>query len=286
MVLKYFSQISIHNYWKRVGLIPGIATCVTVCLAAVFCLHVIDKRKELDELKMIAEIVSESIYSKVDCAESVELSRIVFDIGKFHNVIIIVTSPDDKPVASYPAVVELVNSSLSFNIVHKHTIKLDGVVLGRVVIKRTRQFRTGLNDATFLVGAVLIVFIGSLIWQLKFSKLMVFDIFNLSLNNRNEKNFTFKEISDVNSLLTKQNQELNELAAKTAITQMTQMLAHDTRRPFTMLEGVLSLIESANDSESRQIAKKLIPEVRRALQAVNGMIADVMEAGSINSPVK
>jgi hypothetical protein len=106
-----------------------------------------------------------------------ELSRIVFDIGKFHNVIIIVTSPDGEPVSSYPAVTELINKSLPFDLVYKHPIKLrDGTLLGRVVIKRSQQLAMGLNDITLLVGAIVTIFMGSWIWHLKFSRPIVLDI--------------------------------------------------------------------------------------------------------------
>ncbi len=159
--------------------------------------------------------------------------------------------------------------------------------MGRVVIKRAKQHSLGLNDATLLVGAILIIFLGNSIWQLKFSKPMVSEILNLSLHEQTDKKFKFKEIRDVDNLLKKQSQELNNLAVKAIVAQMTQMLAHDTRRPFTMVEGVLSLIESSNDMEEiKVIVKQYIPEVRKALQTVNAMITDVMEVGNNREPEK
>jgi signal transduction histidine kinase/CheY-like chemotaxis protein len=269
-------------------LIPSIVTSIIVCTVAISSLQFISRRNQLAELEKIASTVSESVYDKIDSTALEELSRIVFDIGKFHNVIIIITSPDDEPVASYPAVTSLIDKSLSFDLVYKHPIQLrDGTLLGRVVIKRSKQLFMGLNDITLLVGAIVAIFMGSWVWHLKFSKPMVSDILNLSLHNGIEKKFRFKEIRDINNLLKKQSQELNDLAVNKVIVQMTQMLAHDTRRPFTMVEGVLTLLESSLDrKESKEIARQYTPEVRKALQAVNDMLSDIMEVGSNKPPKK
>lgn len=288
MAYRDISQTSIFRYWRRMVLIPSIVTSIIVCTVAISSLQFISRRNQLAELENIANTVSESVYDKIDSTALEELSRIVFDIGKFHNVIIIVTSPDDEPIASYPAVTGLIDKSLSFDLVHNHPIQLrDGTLLGKVVIKRSKQLFMGLNDITLLVGAIVAIFIGSWVWHLKFSKPMVSDILNLSLHNRTEKKFRFKEIRDINNLLKKQSQELNDLAVNKAIAQMTQMLAHDTRRPFTMIEGVLSLLESSLDmAESKEIARQYTPEVHKALQAVNDMLSDIMEVGSNKPPKK
>ncbi len=67
-----------------------------------------------------------------------------------------------------------------------------------------------------------------------------------------------------------------------AIAKTIQMLAHDVRKPFSMLDGVLSLMESINSiSDLRKSLKQYIPEVKKALTSVKVMIADVMEVGRI-----
>lgn len=285
MAFRDINQTSIFRYWKRMVLIPSIVTSIIVCTVAISSLQFINRRNQLAELEEIATTVSESVYDKIDSTALEELSRIVFDIGKFHNVIIIVSSPDDEPVASYPAVTGLIDKSLSFDLIYRHPIKLgDGTLLGSVVIKRDKQPFMGMNDMTWLVLAIVAIFIGSWVWHLKFSRPMVSDLLNLSLHDRTDKKFRFEEIRAVNNLLKKQSQELNDLAVNKAIAQMTQMLAHDTRRPFTMIEGILTLLESATDvEESRKIARHYTPEVRKALRAVNNMLSDIMEVGSNNA---
>lgn len=285
------SNISVYRYWKQMALIPTIVASIIVCVVALASLYCINRRFQLEELKKIAEIVSESIYDKIDSSALEELSRIVYDIGKYHDVIIIINSPNDETVASYPAVMGMIDRSLPFDLTYKQPIKLqDGAVLGRVIIKKTKQLMMGFHDITWLVSMILLVFIGSSLWQLKFSKPMVKDIFNLSLHDREKNDFRFKEIRDAYSLLKKQNKDLNDMAAQAAIakmTQMTQMIAHDMRRPFTMLEGILSLITSSNEqpSQSVEAAHQYLPEVRKALMTVNGMLSDIMEAGSETAPV-
>ena len=69
------------------------------------------------------------------------------------------------------------------------------------------------------------------------------------------------------------------------ITQVTQMLAHDVRKSFSMLNGMLSILESINNiSELRKTVKQYTPDVKRALASVNAMINDVMEVGRNTQP--
>ena len=75
--------------------------------------------------------------------------------------------------------------------------------------------------------------------------------------------------------------ESKELRVKSAIAQTTQMLAHDVRKPFSMLQGVISVISNATSIEAvESITKQAVPEINRAINSVNGMIQDIMEVGS------
>lgn len=67
-----------------------------------------------------------------------------------------------------------------------------------------------------------------------------------------------------------------------AISKMTQMLAHDVRKPFSMLKIGLNLLQSsANDSKAlKSNLALLVSEVERATRSVDGILSDVMEIGS------
>ena len=74
---------------------------------------------------------------------------------------------------------------------------------------------------------------------------------------------------------------LNEGEKNRAVAQTTQMLAHDVRKPFTMLQGVLSMVGRADSlDEAQKICRESLPEIERGISSVNGMIQDVMEVGS------
>lgn len=78
-----------------------------------------------------------------------------------------------------------------------------------------------------------------------------------------------------------------EKAKSDSIARTTQMLAHDVRKPFSMLQGVLDIIDSANTfDEIKGITKQATPEIKRAIESVNGMIQDVMEVGSETQPMQ
>jgi signal transduction histidine kinase/CheY-like chemotaxis protein len=66
-----------------------------------------------------------------------------------------------------------------------------------------------------------------------------------------------------------------------AVARMTQMLAHDVRRPFSLLKVGLNMLQSARDDLSlKVIASKLTPELDKAIRNVDGLINDVLQIGS------
>lgn len=79
----------------------------------------------------------------------------------------------------------------------------------------------------------------------------------------------------------------NRSAQKSAaVAELTQMLAHDIRKPFTMLSLVLDAIQSSQSTDDiRMVTKEFLPEIKRAISSVNGLLRDVMEASSKAVPV-
>lgn len=102
-----------------------------------------------------------------------------------------------------------------------------------------------------------------------------------------KKDYAFLEFSELaatnEDLIDKYKKATREAeAAKIshAIAQTTQMLAHDVRKPFSMLYGVLSLIQNAKETDYHRIVTTFLPEVEKAMESVNYMITDIMQVGS------
>ncbi len=77
-------------------------------------------------------------------------------------------------------------------------------------------------------------------------------------------------------LRVEQELDVNQSIAKTA-----QMLAHDLRRPFSMIEGILNMLSTPGDPAQQQaFATKYLPDVRRAIAEVTDMLSDVIEIGA------
>ena len=70
-----------------------------------------------------------------------------------------------------------------------------------------------------------------------------------------------------------------------AIAQTTQMLAHDVRKPFTLLIKIMDLMEGKTGEEIERMAKEFFPQVRTSLKSVKAMIRDIQEVGSDTDPV-
>ena len=97
--------------------------------------------------------------------------------------------------------------------------------------------------------------------------------------------FDYAEFKSVYYQLQKLFKNREDAVKNAAIAQTVQMLAHDVRKPFSMIKMVLDQLISNKNSAS-EIAEQFLPEVGKALISADAMIKDVMEAGSEVEPVK
>ncbi len=77
-----------------------------------------------------------------------------------------------------------------------------------------------------------------------------------------------------------------DLEAKNAfaIARTTTMLAHDIRKPFSMLKmGLTMLGRAADPAGVKATLAKVVPEIDRAMGHVNGMLEDLLEVGSTST---
>jgi len=87
-------------------------------------------------------------------------------------------------------------------------------------------------------------------------------------------NQTFGELRD----------KIEKSAGHEATARMTQMLAHDVRKPFSILRMGLGMLANAKDPDGvKKVLARLIPEIDKAVSSVDGLIADVMEVGSTST---
>lgn len=70
-----------------------------------------------------------------------------------------------------------------------------------------------------------------------------------------------------------------------AVARTTQALAHDVRKPFSIIKLIIQAIEMEKDAARvNEILKMAMPEVEQAMVGVEGMIQDVMQIGSDVKP--
>jgi signal transduction histidine kinase/CheY-like chemotaxis protein len=91
----------------------------------------------------------------------------------------------------------------------------------------------------------------------------------------------------IQQLTARLHQSQAELVVKTresAVARMTQMLAHDVRKPFSILRMGLTLLGRAQDPAAvKATLARLMPEIDKAVISVDGLISDVMEVGSTST---
>ncbi|NRA68989.1 MAG: hybrid sensor histidine kinase/response regulator [Pseudobacteriovorax sp.] len=105
--------------------------------------------------------------------------------------------------------------------------------------------------------------------------------FSSSFNQFNELGKRLKEFGQ--RLEENANQQV-VFAKNSAIAQTTQMLAHDVRKPFSMIKALVSMVnETSSPTESKVILNENLPTLSNAITSVEGMLQDVLSIGSDSS---
>lgn len=94
------------------------------------------------------------------------------------------------------------------------------------------------------------------------------------------------ELASLRSSLRAYLDTLEIAASHEAVARTTQALAHDVRKPFSMLNSIIHSVESAeSDAFARRFLIEALPEVRLAVASVEGLILDVMQIGATTTSV-
>ncbi len=92
----------------------------------------------------------------------------------------------------------------------------------------------------------------------------------------------FTRLLEQISVLISENKELEK---NTAIARTTQMMAHDVRKPFSLMKSAISVLSHATTIDDVRKNMRIIgPAVERSLTSVNGMLDDIMEIGRAEKP--
>ena len=117
-----------------------------------------------------------------------------------------------------------------------------------------------------------------------FAVLTFFVINSIRRGSFTNKALLFLEKESQDELITHQATEIARTRVAVAIAATMQMLAHDVRKPFSLLRMALGMLAQAKDPAAiKQLMSRIIPDIDKAMSSVDGMIADVMEVGSAST---
>jgi signal transduction histidine kinase/DNA-binding NarL/FixJ family response regulator len=173
-------------------------------------------------------------------------------------------------------------------------VELAGLEGYRVLIARPRW--PGLGFAMSLIGAVAFLFVsGVLIIRnaaRQFAREVVAPLLQADLTLESSRSSdTGSNILELGQLVAKYRAGIAEIArlhdkvakhaTAEAIARTTQALAHDVRKPFSLVQALTdSIVDQVDPRVIRDILTASLPEIDAALAGVNGMVQDVMEIGS------
>ena len=152
------------------------------------------------------------------------------------------------------------------------------------------------NIQVLLLPQFPISVIAALVSLLSFIPVSAFFFLTRRVLQRTVENITLDALTNKNVLASSFQIELRnkaqkiltlerDLATNSAIARTTQGLAHDIRRPFSMLKMAFEAFQSASSpAEAQESVNAVLPEVSRAMTAVEGMLQDIMQIGAESKP--
>lgn len=108
---------------------------------------------------------------------------------------------------------------------------------------------------------------------------------NIRNRSYNDRLSLILQKKNQDKVIYEQSEEISKTKISSAIARTTQGLAHDIRRPFSMLKMAFDAFESASTpTEAQANVREVLPEVSRAMASVEGMLQDIMQIGGDSKP--
>jgi signal transduction histidine kinase/DNA-binding NarL/FixJ family response regulator len=181
-------------------------------------------------------------------------------------------------------------------ITHAGSTEKSAEIIASVNVEPSHDYATHLRELlglTTILGAIIGAFVGLAvsfcIWKPLKRLIRAADGKGPEALSKYKTRSVFREIQALESALSGMGNRIVDLMEAqrkserdVAIAGLTQMLAHDVRKPFSMLKIGLGILQaSSNDTKKfKANLNLLVSEVERATKSVDGMLSDVMEIGS------
>jgi len=107
------------------------------------------------------------------------------------------------------------------------------------------------------------------------------EVNQIQFNGDDEIASLSKAFSALLTQLTLEKNRTLDLEKNAAIARVTQFVAHDVRKPFSLFKSIIKIVEGTRDpNQVREVLSLALPEVNQAMVSVEGMLMDVMQIGS------
>ena len=277
------NRVKIQTFWRRE--ILGSAILCSILMGVGISIFSIDYNKiyERNDLDQISLVISDMIREEIREEEIPEIEKILYSVGRSSDVSIVLHAPSGGVMAAYPQLTDRISKKVEFSSsITKNLATDNGKKLGSVVISKIKTRQPIWKEIFLSFMLLMLVPLLSLLWIIFRVKPLIVDISKIGSDSSCD-DFRFEETLKAQQIIFEQSKQLTTNKVSQAIVQTTQMLAHDLRKPFSMLQGVLSMISQAETiHEVRAISQESTPEIERGISSVNGMIQDIMKVGSNN----
>ncbi|EKD47079.1 MAG: Sensor protein, partial [uncultured bacterium] len=239
-------------------------------LGSLYFLKSVEDYRTTNYLEKIAKKITTLVYDRVNFDNYGELTDIIYDFGKTYDVMVKVVSPNGSVVASYPSVMNMMNSQVKTEKTYVTSILLnDESVLGTISISLPTYSDSIIFSITSvsIILLIMVIFLIQL-WSLSSVKSLVSEISKLSnYDNISSGAYKFLETQSIHHKLLDKVEDVKKYERNCAMVKTAAQVAHDIRSPLAALSAMTQDIQGVD--EERRIV------IRNAVQRIQDIANDL-----------
>jgi signal transduction histidine kinase len=273
------TNLRISKYWRNKIVLPIVAISILFFVISVLLIYQNHSTQELRIMNNVGKTLATLVSDPIQFGDNLEIEKRISGISKDNLISTVIVNEENIPIASYPRQDNTApinrNEYLSFNIK-----SVDGRILGTALIRKTDSLAF-VDMYGYLICLLMLILAVSFTLIIRFIKPIIEDIEKLSIkdHSKNGQKHKFFEIQNVFEKISKQKADDIALETLSARLETAQMMAHDVRKPFSLIKIAVSRIQNSKTHKNNiEILSGLIPALNRSIATVDGMVSDLLES--------
>jgi signal transduction histidine kinase len=226
-------------------------------------------------LENIAKKIATLVYDRINYDNYDELTDIIYDFGKTYDVMIKVVSPDGSLVASYPSVMNMVNSRIKNEKTYETGIMLNNEsTLGKISISLPYNTNHQITKITYIGTILLVIVIFAIQWWSSSSiKFLVSEISRLSNYDKIDGGgHKFIETQRIHRALLDKIALIKQYERDSVMGVIAKHVAHDMRSPLSVLKMYVEMTNVRAGKDEEDVGAAAERSVKKLLRMADDLV--------------